>query len=320
VFVRRVVLAACAMLAGATPAMAQTHAPSSAWKVPRTPDGRPDLQGTWTNNTATPLARPAGFAQKRYFTPEEAREFERTWMDRLINALPEVDRIGADLSEEWFNRARVVPDLRTSLIVDPENGQLPPQVQAAKDRAAARPPRSYDNPENRSLGERCLLGQDAGGLAATPPMVPNPFAMNYYRIVQTPTHVMIFSELVHDARIVRIGGQHIQPGLQRWMGDSVGRWDGDTLVVDTTNVSEQVHYRGASGRVHVVERFTRTGPSTITYRATVDDPETWAVPWTVEVPFTATTDRLFEYACHEHNYSMELSLRGARADEKAAKK
>ena len=319
-FCQSVGLAACVVLAGGPALIAQTKAPSSVWKAPRTPDGRPDLQGTWTNNTATPLARPADFADKKYFTPEEAKEFERTWMERLIKTLPEVDRIGADLSEDWFNRAKVVPDRRTSLIVDPENGLVPPLVQAARDRNAARPPRSYDNPENRSVGERCLLGQDAGGLSVTPPIVPNPFAFNYYRIVQTSTHVLIFGELVHDARIVRIGGRHLAPGIERWLGDSVGRWDGDTLVVDTTNISDKVHYRGASGRVHVVERFTRTGPSTITYRTTVEDPDTWAAPWTIEVPFTATNERMFEYACHEHNYSMELSLRGARADEKAEKK
>ena len=318
----RLGIAACAILIGAVPAFAQTatRASASHWRVPRTPDGRPDLQGTWTNNTATPLVRPADFAGKRYFTQQEAAEFERTWLDRLVKTLPEVDRIGADLSEVWFDRAKVVPDRRTSLIVEPETGLLPPLVQAARDRIAARRPRDYDDPESRSLGERCLLGADAGGLSMGPPIVPNPFAMNYYRIVQTSTYVMIFGELVHDARIIRIGGEHLQQSIRRWFGDSVGHWEGDTLVVDTTNVSEKVQYRGSTGRIHVVERLTRVGPSTIKYRATVDDSDTWSTPWTMEVPFEATSARLFEYACHEHNYAMEGGLRGARAEEKAGKK
>jgi hypothetical protein len=318
----RLGIAACTILTGAVPAFAQTtiRAPASGWRVPRMPDGRPDLQGTWTNNTATPLVRPADLAGKRYFTQEEAAEFERTWLDRLVKTLPEVDRTGADLSEVWFERAKVVPDRRTSLIVEPETGLLPPLVQAARDRIAARQARNYDDPESRSLGERCILGADAGGLSMGPPIVPNPFAMNYYQIVQTPTHVMIFGELVHDTRIIRIGGEHLQQSVQRWFGDSVGHWDRDTLVVDTTNVSDKVQYRVSTGRIHVVERLTRTGPSTITYRATVDDPDTWSTPWTMEIPFAATSARLFEYACHEHNYSMEGGLRGARADEKAGKK
>jgi hypothetical protein len=318
----RLGIAACAILTGAVPAFAQTtiRASASGWRVPRTPDGRPDLQGTWTNNTATPLVRPADLAGKRYFTQEEAAEFERTWLDRLVKTLPEVDRMGADLSEVWFDRAKVVPDRRTSLIIEPETGLLPPLVQVARERIAARQPRNYDDPESRSLGERCILGADAGGFSMGPPIVPNPLALNYYQIVQTPKHVMIFGELVHDTRIIRIGGEHLQQSVQRWFGDSVGHWDGDTLVVDTTNVSDKVQYRGSTGRIHVVERLTRTGPSTITYRATVDDPDTWSIPWTMEIPFAATNARLFEYACHEHNYSMEGGLRGARADEKAGKK
>ena len=283
-------------------------------------DGRPDLQGTWTNNTATPLVRPRDFAAKRYFTQEEAEEFERTLLARLVATVPDGDRLGSDLSEVWFDRPKVVPDRRTSLIIEPENGVLPPLVPAARDRIAARPPGNYDDPESRPLGERCLVGADLGGLSAGPPIVPNPVAFNYYRIVQTPAHVMIFSELVHDARIIRIGGEHLPHNIRRWFGDSVGRWDGDTLVVDTTNVSEKIQYAGSTAGIHVVERLTRTGASTITYRATVDDPDTWTTPWTMEIPFAATSAHLFEYACHEHNYAMEGGLRGARADERAGKK
>jgi len=306
------------LVAGVCIACSCIVAAAPPWRTPRTPDGRPDLQGTWTNNTATPLARPDEFKDRRTFTDAEAREWERTWLDRLIKTLPEADRTAADLSEDWFNRGKVVPDRRTSLIVDPESGLLPPTVKAAQERAAARPPRDYNDPENRSLGERCLIGMDAGGLSVAPPIVPNPLSMNYYRIVQTPTHIMIFGELVHDARVIRLGGEHLPRRMQRWLGDSVGHWEGDTLVVDTTNVSDKIHWRNSSGAIHVVERFSRTGPSTITYRATVEDHETWSAPWTLEYPFAATSERLFEYACHEHNYSMEGGLRGARADERAA--
>jgi hypothetical protein len=318
----RLGIAVCAILTGALPAVAQTttRAPASQWHVARMPDGRPDLQGTWTNNTATPLERPADLAGKTHLTEEEAAEFERTWLSRLVEPFPEADRLGADLSEVWFDPAKVVPDRRTSLIVEPETGVLPPLVPAARDRTAARAPGNYDDPESRPLGERCLVGADIGGLSIGPPIVPNPLAFNYYQIVQAPTHLLIFSELVHDVRVVRIGGEHLPQNIRRWFGDSIGHWEGDTLVVDTTNVSEKVQYRGSTGRIHVVERLRRTGPSTITYRATVDDPDTWSTPWTMEIPFAATSARLFEYACHEHNYSMAGALRGARADEKAGKK
>jgi len=313
----------CILASVASPLWAQSSSLASVtqpWQPPRTPDGKPDLQGTWTNNTATPLVRPKEYADKRYFTEAEAAEFERSWLARLLRVISDTDRQTAgDLSEDWFDRAKVVPDRRTSLVIDPENGLLPPRVKAADERRAARQPMNYDDPESRSLGERCLLGDDVGGESVTPPIVPNPFAFNYYRIVQTATHVLIFGELVHDARVIRIGGTHLPRGLQQWLGDSVGRWEGDALVVDTTNISEKVHFAGATGGIHVVERFTRTGPSTITYRATVDDPNTWSAPWTMEVPFSTTEERLFEYACHEANYSMAGALRGARAQEKDQK-
>src|SRR5262249_22730756 len=156
----------------------------------------------------------------------------------------------ADLSEVWLNRSKVVPDRRTSLVIDPPSGVLPPLVKAAEERRAARKPPKFDDPEERPLSERCLLGTDAGALSLTPPILPNIFAMNYYRIVQTPTHVMLFTEIVHDARVIRIGGEHLPRGIQRWLGDSVGRWEGDTLVVDTTNISDKVQFRGSTGRIH----------------------------------------------------------------------
>jgi hypothetical protein len=291
---------------------------ASAWNVPRTPDGRPDLQGFWTNQTATPLQRPVAFGDKTHFTEAEAAAYARTWLARLIQEEDEADRTGADLNEIYLDERTVLADLRTSLIVDPPAGRLPPLVAGAAERIKARPS-GYDDPEARPLGERCLLGLD-GGSAVTAPIVPNLYNNNFFQIVQTPAHVMIFAEQVHDARIVRIGGTHLPASVQRWLGDSIGRWEGDTLVVDTTNVNEKVGFRGATARLHVVERFTRTGPSAITYRATVADPDTWTRPWTLEFPFEATAHRPFEYACHEGNYAVEGVLRGARAEEKAGRK
>jgi hypothetical protein len=285
-------------------------------RVPRTADGRPDLQGTWDNTTATQLQRPAEFADKTHFTEDEARAYEKTWLERLLKVIPEDDRTGADLNEIYLDDKKVGANRRTSLIVDPPNGKIPALVKAAQDRNAARPRPTRDDPEARPLGERCLLANDGGGLNVGAPINPNPFGLNYYRIVQTQSHVIIFGENMHESRIIRIGGRHLPDHMQTWLGDSVGRWEGDTLVVDTTNFSEKVHWRGSTPRLHVTERFTRTGPSTLTYRATIEDPDTWEVPWTIEVPFVATTRRLFEYACHEGNWAIEGVLRGARAEER----
>ena len=287
--------------------------------MPRTLDGRPDLQGFWTNTTATPLQRPREFGDKSHFTKPEAAEYERTWMARLIAAEDEEDRTGADLNDTYLDERTVVPDLRTSLIVDPPTGRLPPLVKAAQERLDARPRSNYDDPEARPLGERCILGLD-GGSPVTAPIVPNLYFGNFYQIVQTPTYIMIFTEQIHDARIIRIGGTHVPGTIQRWLGDSIGRWEGDTLVVDTTNINTKAAFRGATARLHVVERFTRSGPSTVTYRATVDDAETWAAPWTLEFPFASTSQRPFEYACHEGNFAVEGVMRGARAEESAGKK
>jgi hypothetical protein len=308
-----------AMLIAVPATDAQTSARAGRWRVPRTLDGRPDLQGFWTNTTATPLQRPREFADKSHFTKAEAAEYARTWLERLVQEEDEEDRTGADLNEIYLDQRAVVPDLRTSLIVDPPTGRLPPFVKAAQDRLAARPRANYDDPEARPLGERCILGLD-GGSPLTAPIVPNLYSGNFYQIVQTPTHVLIFTEQIHDARIVRIGGTHVPRTIQRWLGDSVGRWEHDTLVVDTTNINTKGAFRGATARLHVVERFTRSGPSTVTYSATVDDPDTWSVPWTLEFPFEATAQRPFEYACHEGNFAVEGVLRGARAEEKAGRK
>ena len=218
-----------------------------------------------------------------------------------------------------MERMKVV-DRRTSIVTDPADGLVPPALPAVKERRDRRPKESYDDPETRPLDERCLLETAAGSSNAVPPMIPNGFGQNLYQIVQTPQHVLIYTEVVHDARVIRMNSQHPPAGIRFWLGDSIGRWEGDTLVVDTTNFTEKSHWRGSSARLHVVERFTRVDADTIRYAFTVEDPESWTRPWSGAIAFKATADRIFEYACHEGNYAIENGLRGARAQEKDARR
>lgn len=277
-----------------------------------------DLQGTWTNGTITPLQRPEALAGKAYLTEAEVEAFERTWLDTFRKNFSEFDLTAPDLDYTYMDRQRVVPTRRTSLVTDPPDGRVPPLLPAARARADARPKPSLDDPEALGLAERCLMETSFGASTSAPPLVPSPFGQNFYQIVQTPTAVMIHSELVHHARVIRIGGTHLPARITSWLGDSVGRWDGDTLVVDTTNFDDHTRFGGSGPRLHVVERFRRSGPTTLDYSFTVDDPDTWARPWSAEVPFRATTAPILEYACHEGKHSMEHMLRGARAEEKAA--
>ena len=277
----------------------------------------PDLQGFWTSGTITPLQRPTDLLGKEVFSEAEAAEYERTWLDGFRKNFPPEDLQAPDIDYEYMDRMKVVAGRRTSLITDPADGRLPPLLPAAKARADARPKPSKDDPESMGLDERCLLEVAFGSSNASPPMVPNPFGQNFYQIVQTDAHVVIYTEIVHDARIIRIGGTHAPPAVQLWLGDSVGRWEGDTLVVDTTNFTPKSHFRSSGTRLHVLERFTRISPTTIRYQFTADDPDTWDRPWSAEIPFNATNERIYEYACHEGNYSLANVLRGARAEEKA---
>jgi hypothetical protein len=226
---------------------------------------------------------------------------------------------------------------RSSLIMDPPDGKIPsmkPEARArnarfaaggavapdASESAASGPPGAFDGPELRPLAERCLLGF---GNTSGPPTLPNYFYNNLKQIVQTRDTVILLNEMVHDARVVRMNAEHLPPTIRKWMGDSVGRWDGDTLVVDTTNFTSKTRYNGSGEQLHVVERFTRTDPNTILYRFTVDDPTTWDRSFTGEYPWRATDEKLYEYACHEGNYSLGGMLRGARqkeADDAAGKK
>lgn len=277
-----------------------------------------DLQGTWDTATATPMTRPAPFADKSHFTRAEADAFEKDNFTRVLAGFSADDKLASDLNETYQETAslKVVDDLRTSLIVDPPNGQFPDAVPAAKARADARPKRNYDDPETLNLDERCLMAMVGGSSAAAPPLVPNPFGQNFYQIVQTADRVVIATEMFHETRVIRIGGTHLPASIRSWAGDSVGHWEGDTLVVDTTNFRRETHYRNSSERMHVVERFTRVSPDRIRYRVTVDDPDTWVAPWTAEIPFKATTDKIFEYACHEGSLTIENYMRGARDEER----
>ena len=179
----------------------------------------------------------------------------------------------------------------------------------ASESSVGGPPGAFDGPESRPLAERCLLGFNS---TAGPPSLPNYFYNNLKQIVQTGDTVMILNEMVHDARVVRMGGEHLPQNIRKWMGDSVGHWDGDALVVDTTNFTNKTQFRGSGETLHVVERFTRVDPKTILYRFTVEDPSTWDRSWTGEYPWNATSEKLYEYACHEGNYSLPGMLRGAR--------
>jgi hypothetical protein len=289
----------------------------------RAPQPRPNVEGTWNGATLTPLQRPAEFKDRATFTPEEAAEYKRTAPERHRKRLPsDADRLTqADIDESFVETEVYNLDrMRTSLIVDPPGGVLPELLPAARARIAARPKRLFDNPESFGLAERCLLGNfGLGGSLASPPLIPSEVIPGYYRIVQTDTSVLIYTEWVHDARVVRLNGKHVAPGIRKWLGDSIGHYEGNTLVVDTTNFRPDSHNLDSGERLHVVERFKRIDDKTLLYRVTVDDPDTWATAWTAEWPFKASDTQMYGVECHEGNYAIENFLRGARAEERRAK-
>lgn len=300
--------------------------------LPRTPDGNPDLQGTWTNATVTPLQRPKELGAKQFFTPQEAAAFAKQRVEQGNVDRIEGERGASDLARRaynnvWMDRGtHVTSTMRTSLIMDPPDGRVPPLTPEAQKRYDAfhahQALHPSDGPEDRLLTERCILFGAAG-----PPMLPEPYNNNY-QIVQGRGFVAIAVEMNHETRIIRLDGSpHLPPQIRQWTGDSRGRWEGDTLVVDTTNFKFNDQSRFGVGyldgmtdeNLHVVERFRRVDPSTIIYQATIDDPTVYTKPWTVEISMTKRTDRLFEYACHEGNYAMSDMLSGARAEEKRAR-
>jgi hypothetical protein len=307
-----------ALVLGAVILAATLAGQSKTYTPPRTPDGQPDLQGVWTNVTITPLERPANLAGKEFFTPAEARQYEKETVERN-NADRRDGGAQADLgrayNDAWYDRGtKVVETLRTSLVIDPPDGRIP---RAAAQGAAGGPPvgfgRPPEGPEDRSLPERCILWPTAG-----PPMMPS-FYNNNYQIVQAPGYVIILVEMIHDARIIPIDSRpHVDSKIRQWMGDSRGHWEGNTLVVETTNFNDKTRFQRAGPNMHLVERFTRTAPDTVTYEFTVTDPSAFSRPWTAQIPMKRTDGPIIEYACNEGNYAMEGMLAGARADEKKA--
>jgi len=301
--------------------LAEAPAVAQKWSPPKTPDGQPDLQGVWTNGTATPLERPAALAGKEFFTEQEAAAYEkelraRTDADRRDGPV-EAD-VGRAYNDFWWDRGKkVVGSRRTSLIVDPEDGRIPPLTPEGKNRAGARAEarrrHPADGPEDRPLGDRCIVWQNEG-----PPMIPSVYNNNY-RIVQTPGYVVIQIEMIHDARVIPLDGRpHLPQNVRQWLGDSRGHWEGNTLVVDTTNFTDKTNFRGSGAGLHVEERFSRVDPETILYEFKVEDPANWTSSWSAQIPMSRTSDLIFEYACHEGNYAMAGILGAARAEENAA--
>jgi len=288
----------------------------------RAVDNPRDLQGIWTNATMTPLERPGDLAGREFFTDAEAAAYEKQMRERndadRRDSNAEAD-LAVGYNAAWWDRGtNIVSTKRTSLIVDPRDGRVPPLTAEAQQknsaRAEARRLHPADGPENLSLADRCI----ARG-TAVPPMLPAGYNNNY-QILQTAEHVVILVEMIHDARIIPLDARpHLSNKIRQWLGDSRGRWEGNTLVVETTNFTDRTNFRGSGESLRVVERFTRADERTLLYQFTVDDPQSFTRPWSGEIPMKKTDGPLFEYACHEGNYSMENTLGTARDDEKAHK-
>jgi hypothetical protein len=315
---------------------------------PRTPDGRPDLQGVWTMATFTPLERPKHLANKDFYTEEEEAELRKLLTTDGVDPLART-ALAADSEDQrdrrlrqskenihydnaiWLteNQPKSISSRRTSLIVDPPDGRIPPMTAEGKKREAERSRTSsflveniaqpsFDSYETRTLQERCLAWRHEG-----PPMLP-PSYNDRIQIFQTADHIVIMQEMSNNPpRIVPLDGRpHLSAGIRQWPGDSRGRWEGDTLVVDSMNFNHKTHFQGASDALRVVERFTRVDADTIKYEFTVTDPATWARPWTAEIPMWKAGGKLYEYACHEGNHDLTNILEIARNVEaqQAAKK
>jgi len=304
--------------------------------VPKTAWGKPDLTGIWDFRTITPLERPASQANKEFLTEEEAAKLEREAVERNqeIDSRPaerasaggNVDRRN-DGTPGFYNNywldggTKPVASRRTSLIIDPADGRVPPLTPAAQKRAEER--RNYlrdhpaDGPEDRSASDRCILGFNAG-----PPLTPGGYNQNL-AVVQTKDSVLLVTEMVHTPRVVYLDGRPpLDSKLRQWSGEARGHWEGDTLVIETTNFKVERGWRGTSANMKLTERLTRIDNDTLEYKYTVNDPDTFTKPWTAAIPLRLASEQMFEYACHEGNYAMQGILSGQRTEEKekAAKK
>ena len=321
-----VLLPAQTPIAGQKPTQGVKAQPAGkTWTPPHTPDGQPDLQGIWSLATLTPLERPKGLGPKEFYTEQEFAELAKRV--RAGDVGQEAD-IGAaasqplryDLSLYGFDltKATFASNRRTSLIVGPE-GVVPPTLPESRKKAAERAAKNrgheLDSYENRPLQERCIaMAQERI------PMLPAVNDNNQLQIVQGPGTVVLLHEIDHSTRAIPTDGRpHLPQSIRQWQGNPVGHWEGNTLVVDTTNFTDLTPFRGSGDKLHLVERFTRISAETIVYRFTVEDPETWAKPWTAEIPLTRTQGPLYEWACHEGNSDLATILHGARvAEQKAA--
>ncbi len=301
-------------------ALAVVTASSAPGEVPRTIWGSPDLQGTWDFRSITPFERPAEFKDKEFLTSEEVA----AWEERTLKSREErrsrppgegQGDVDVGYNAFWLDRGEeMTGTMRTSLVVDPPDGRIPALTDLAQRRSAERYARwgkVPDGPEDRNPLERCIMGFNSG-----PPMNPGAYN-NFVEIFQTPKYVAILNEMVNDHRIVPLDGRdHVPESVRLWKGDSRGWWEGDTLVVRTRNFTEHTNFRGSGPNMVLVERFTRNSEGTLLYEYTIDDPESFARPWSVAVEMKRTSDPLLEYACHEGNRAMTLMLSGARARER----
>jgi hypothetical protein len=336
-------LAASAISLAMIPAAGVLAAPTRsapAYVAPTNGFGQPDLQGTWTNATLTTLTRPAQYGDRLVMTPDEVKKLEGDNAAQVVEGNKPTDPkvkttdlpyacgrgfvgAGCGYNAAWIDPGtavmRVNGEPRTSFITNPANGRMPPLKPGitAPTRGGFSPAamaKRADNPETMSLGERCVM---SFGASAGPVMLPLLYNNNY-KIVQSRDTVAIWIEMVHDVRMIHIGAQHRTDGARPWMGDSIGWYEGKTLVVETTNFPRQQNLGGSSANLKVTERFTRVGPTRVLYQFTVSDPTVWDQPWSGEYEFGATKGILYEYACHEGNYALADMLAGARADEAAA--
>ena len=323
---RRSVTAALALVfaAGSAPAFAQAP---DAWEPPRMPDGRPDLQGVWVNNVATPLQRLPDMADRSHLSEEEVAALEERAERIFANgrsafttpegafraALQDVETYNGESTSSSIGMIDITFTDRTSLIVDPPDGRIPEQTELAQARETAVDEGwTYKaGPEDLNNIHRCIttgVPRLGGNFGSGP--------YTFYQIVQTPTHLAFINEAFHDTRLIPLDARpHLPQQIRQWNGDSRGHWDGDTLVVETKNFSPKSYFRGSTDGLHLVERFTRSGPDTLTYRVTLSDPETWEEPWTVELPLQRREQAIYEFACHEGNHSIEGMLKTARIEE-----